>query len=218
MCISLDQQTIKELFTNKKADFLIPDYQRPYAWDENECQTLWDDIFAFAFPNDNYSEFDSENDEYFLGPIVTFKNDDNKQEIIDGQQRLTTLMLLLRAFYSYFGNMQDENSIKTAEAIGKCIWKTDEFGTANKNKLKIDSEVSSDDDKEQFFKEYRFPMDDLFVTEEMKDLLSRVADLAAQASDEVYDDDDDNGTYGILSLCDQLYEKINRYLERDSDD
>lgn len=59
-------------------------------------------------------------------------------------------MLLLRAFYSYFGNMQDENSIKTAEAIGKCIWKTDEFGTANKNKLKIDSEVSTDDDKEQF--------------------------------------------------------------------
>lgn len=148
--LNIDQQTIKELFTNKKADFLIPDYQRPYAWDENECQTLWDDIFAFAFPNDNYSEFDSENDEYFLGPIVTFKNDDNKQEIIDGQQRLTTLMLLLRAFYSYFGNMQDENSKKTAEAIGKCIWKTDEFGTANKNKLKIDSEVSTDDDKEQF--------------------------------------------------------------------
>lgn len=148
--LNIDQQTIKELFTNKKADFLIPDYQRPYAWDENECQTLWDDIFAFAFPNDNYSEFDSENDEYFLGPIVTFKNDDNKQEIIDGQQRLTTLMLLLRAFYSYFGNMQDENSKKTAESIGKCIWKTDEFGTANKNKLKIDSEVSTDDDKEQF--------------------------------------------------------------------
>ena len=148
--LNIDQQTIKELFTNKKADFLIPDYQRPYAWDENECQTLWDDIFAFAFPNDNYSEFDSENDEYFLGPIVTFKNDNNKQEIIDGQQRLTTLMLLLRAFYSYFGNMQDENSKKTAEAIGKCIWKTDEFGTANKNKLKIDSEVSTDDDKEQF--------------------------------------------------------------------
>ena len=148
--LNIDQQTIKELFTNKKADFLIPDYQRPYAWDENECQTLWDDIFTFAFPNDNYSEFDSENDEYFLGPIVTFKNDDSKQEIIDGQQRLTTLMLLLRAFYSYFGNMQDENSLKTAEAIGKCIWKTDEFGTANKNKLKIDSEVSTDDDKEEF--------------------------------------------------------------------
>ena len=148
--LNIDQQTIRELFSNKKADFLIPDYQRPYAWDYNECQTLWDDIFAFAFPNNNYMEFDSENDEYFLGPIVTFKNEEGKQEIIDGQQRLTTLMLLLRAFYSFFGNMKDENSIKTAEAIGRCIWKTDEFGTANKDKLKIDSEVSTDDDKEQF--------------------------------------------------------------------
>ncbi len=47
--LNIDQQTIKELFTNKKADFLIPDYQRPYAWDENECQTLWDDILHLHF-------------------------------------------------------------------------------------------------------------------------------------------------------------------------
>jgi len=148
--LNIDQQTIKELFTNKKSDFLIPDYQRPYAWNDTECQTLWEDIFSFAFPDNDYSKFDSENDEYFLGPIVTFKNENNKLEIIDGQQRLTTLMLLLRAFYSFFGNMKDNNSVKTAEDISKCIWKTDEFGTPNKNDLKIDSEVSSDDDKDEF--------------------------------------------------------------------
>ena len=148
--LNIDQQTIKELFTNKRADFLIPDYQRPYAWDISECQTLWDDIFLFAIPEDDFSKFDPEGDEYFLGPIVTFKNDANKLEIIDGQQRLTTLMLLLRAFYSFFGNMKDNNSKKTAEDISKCIWKTDEFGTPDKNKLKIDSEVTSDDDKHEF--------------------------------------------------------------------
>ena len=148
--LNIDQQTIKELFTNKRADFLIPDYQRPYAWDISECQTLWDDIFLFAIPEDDFSKFDPEGDEYFLGPIVTFKNDANKLEIIDGQQRLTTLMLLLRAFYSFFGNMKDNNSKKTAEDISKCIWKTDEFGTQDKNKLKIDSEVTSDDDKHEF--------------------------------------------------------------------
>lgn len=38
-------------------------------------------------------------------------------EVIDGQQRLTTLMLLLRAFYSMFDNMQDAQSIKTRENI-----------------------------------------------------------------------------------------------------
>lgn len=97
--LNVDQKTIKDLFQDKKSDFLIPDYQRPYAWGETECQTLWDDIFSFAIPDDGRTEFDS-NSEYFLGPIVTFKNDDAKMEVIDGQQRLTTLMLLLRAFYS----------------------------------------------------------------------------------------------------------------------
>lgn len=101
--LNIDQSSIKKLFEDKKSDFLIPDYQRPYAWTDVECQTLWDDIFEFAFPNENYDNFNSE-EEYYLGPIVTFKNDDNKKEIIDGQQRLTTLMLLLRAFYSKFGN------------------------------------------------------------------------------------------------------------------
>lgn len=147
--LNVDQKTIKDLFQDKKADFLIPDYQRPYAWGENECQTLWDDIFAFAIPNNNSEAFDS-NSEYFLGPIVTFVNEDKKQEIIDGQQRLTTLMLLLRAFYTKFGNMQDKASIATKQNIEKCLWKTDEFGEADKNELKIDSEVATDNDKEEF--------------------------------------------------------------------
>ena len=147
--LNIDQQTIFQLFSDKKSDFLIPDYQRPYAWGENECETLWNDIFAFALPDNDCSKFDS-NDEYFLGPIVTFRNQEKKLEIIDGQQRLTTLMLLLRAFYSKFGSMKDSNSVSTAENIAKCIWKTDEFGKPNKDKLKIDSDVSSDKDKDEF--------------------------------------------------------------------
>ena len=148
--LNIDQKTISQLFADKKSDFLIPDYQRPYAWEDTECQTLWEDIFTFAFPDNDYSKFNSDNDEYFLGPIVTFKNDSGKMEIIDGQQRLTTLMLLLRAFYEKYGNMKDENSIKTRERLEKCIWKTDEFGTPNKDALKINSEVATDNDKDEF--------------------------------------------------------------------
>ena len=83
--LNVDQKTILELFRDKKAKFLIPDYQRPYAWTEDECQTLWEDIFAFAFPDNNCDNFDSENDEYFLGPIVIFKNERGQLEVIDGQ-------------------------------------------------------------------------------------------------------------------------------------
>jgi uncharacterized protein with ParB-like and HNH nuclease domain len=147
--LNVDQKTIFELFSDKKADFLIPDYQRPYAWGEDQCQTLWDDIFQFSFPDNNYEAFD-ENEEYFLGSIVTFKNEKGKSEVIDGQQRLTTLMLILRAFYDKFANMQDKNSKLTRDRIEKCIWKTDTFGTADKNILKIDSEVATDNDKGEF--------------------------------------------------------------------
>ena len=147
--LNVDQKTIWLLFSDKKADFLIPDYQRPYAWEEEQCQTLWDDIFAFAFPDNNSDKFNSD-DEYFLGSIVIFENDKGKKEVIDGQQRLTTLMLLLRAFYAKFGNMKDENSIWTSERIAQCIWKTNEFGQPNLDELKINSEVATDNDKEEF--------------------------------------------------------------------
>lgn len=168
--LNIDQQTIKELFENKKSDFLIPDYQRPYAWGEDECQTLWDDIFSFAFPDGNKDNFDSDNDEYFLGPIVTFKNEKNgKQEIIDGQQRLTTLMILLRAFYARLSKMNDENTVKTKEIIASCIWKVDEFDNPDKNRLKIDSEVSTDEDKEEF-------ISILKKGEATKDMKSKYAD------------------------------------------
>lgn len=148
--LNVDQKTIFELFSDRKADFLIPDYQRPYSWGKDECETLWKDVFDFAFPDRDYTKFDNERDEYFLGPIVTFRNIEGKVEVIDGQQRLTTLMLLLRAFYEKFGNMNDENSRRTQENLGKCIWKTDELGNLDSNRLKIDSRVVSDEDRKEF--------------------------------------------------------------------
>ena len=147
--LNVDQKTIILLLSDKKSDFLIPDYQRPYAWKETQCQTLWYDLVSFAFPDNNSDKFDI-NDEYFLGSIVTFENEDKKKEVIDGQQRLTTLMLLLRAFYDKFGNMQDENSLKIKNRISQCLWKTNEFGDADLDVLKITSEVAMDDDKNEF--------------------------------------------------------------------
>ena len=149
--LNVDQKTIFDLLSDKRSDFLIPDYQRPYAWDDDQCQTLWDDIFTFAFPNNDYSQFDT-NDEYFLGSIVTFRNENGKLEVIDGQQRLTTLMLLLRAFYDKFTKMEDSNSVETRKNIERCIWRphpTELYGV-DKDTLKINSEVATDNDKEEF--------------------------------------------------------------------
>lgn len=147
--LNVDQKSIYDLLSDRKADYIIPDYQRPYAWDEDNCQTLWDDIFSFAIPDNDATKFDT-NDEYFLGSIVTFENDKRQQEVIDGQQRLTTFMLLLRAFYDRFTQMQDQDSKDFSERIASCIWKTNEIGKPDKEHLKIDSIVATDKDKEEF--------------------------------------------------------------------
>lgn len=147
--LTVDQKNVKGLFQDSKASFLIPDYQRPYAWGEVECKTLWEDLFTFSFPNDDCDQFNEE-DEYFLGPIVTFKNDNKKLEIIDGQQRLTTLMLLLRAFYNKLSKMKGPNSQAMKQDIEKCLWRANNFGQYQKDDLKIASEVATDNDKEEF--------------------------------------------------------------------
>lgn len=152
--ISANKENIERLLSNKKVSFLIPDYQRPYAWTETECNTLWNDLYEFAIPEGNADNFNSEKDEYFLGPIVACENSDKKLfEIIDGQQRLTTILLLLRAFYTKFelNSMKDKKSLTIKTKIESCIWKTDELGELiSKDRIKRESEVATDNDKEQF--------------------------------------------------------------------
>ena len=145
-----EKKMILGLFSEKGADFLIPDYQRAYAWKKEECQKLWEDLYGFAFPGDKCEDFD-EKGEYFMGPMVTFRNEEDAFEVIDGQQRLTTLLLLLRAFYEKIGKMQqDKPTALLMDDLAKCIWKTTGLGEPDKERLKIDSKVAADDDKKEF--------------------------------------------------------------------
>ena len=145
--IHTETRTVQQLFTDDKNHFLIPDYQRAYSWTETECQTLWNDFYDFAFPGGDQTAFDNERDEYFLGVIVTFCNEHGQDEIIDGQQRLTSLLLLMRAFYRELGGDRGIRS-KRIESLGECIWRTDELGELNKSSLKITSEILQRDDNE----------------------------------------------------------------------
>ena len=138
--LSISKRNVYEIFSKKGTSFLIPDYQRPYSWEREHCETLWEDLKNFAITNNK--NFDDDKDEYFLGTIVTFKNDYEQNEVIDGQQRLITLLLLLRAFYEGFG----ENPNRTYSRISECIWHLDKDDNPDKSKLKISSEVATDED------------------------------------------------------------------------
>lgn len=144
--LNISRKNVYSIFSEHGVNFLMPDYQRPYSWGRDECETLWEDLKNFAFPDDR--TFNDNNDEYFLGTIVTFKNDYQQNEVIDGQQRLVTLLLLLRAFYEAFGEMRN----RTYARISECIWQMDENDNPDIENLKINSEVATDDDLAEFKK------------------------------------------------------------------
>ncbi|MGB3227087.1 MAG: DUF262 domain-containing HNH endonuclease family protein [Saprospiraceae bacterium] len=73
----------------KSSNFVIPEYQRAYSWDITQCDKLWQDIEAFIDS--------SASDPYFFGTIIVDCSDPNKFNLIDGQQRTTTFLLLLKA-------------------------------------------------------------------------------------------------------------------------
>ena len=149
--LNAEQKTISQILNDpNRAKFLIPDYQRPYSWEREQCETLWDDILSFAFPIDH--AFNASNDRYFLGTILTFQNDYYENEVIDGQQRLITFLLMLRAFYAAFEDIDCKNKENILASIGKCIWNGDEFGNVDKTSLKLKSEVASDEDIAEFKK------------------------------------------------------------------
>lgn len=94
---------VKAIFNNK---YLIPIYQRNYAWGKDEIVTLLDDI-------------SSNNNEYFIGSLVV-REKDGVFEVIDGQQRLTTLFLILRYLkYDIKGELKFEARQKSNETLEK---------------------------------------------------------------------------------------------------
>lgn len=127
--------------------FIIPDYQRPYKWNIEKCETLWNDI-------ENFTNTEAkEGADYFLGTIVSYLNEDKDQEIIDGQQRITSFFLLLRAFFRKLEDMpQDDQVLGLITKVAPCIWDTDKFSgkVVDSSKIHIQSLVATEEDNETF--------------------------------------------------------------------
>lgn len=74
--------------------FRIPDYQRPYSWTTEQARELFEDLYGCVSANSGPV---ASMPAYFLGSIVLIKGDAPAADVVDGQQRLTTLTLLLSA-------------------------------------------------------------------------------------------------------------------------
>lgn len=148
--IEVNKQSVEALLgSGKSKPFVIPEYQRPYAWTDEQVETLFEDLWEFTTTIGGTENESS----YFLGSVVSYENEDGEQEIIDGQQRITSLFLLLRAIYTKL--TQTLSSERTAEAnnfiskIEPTIWRTNKLtGTVDYKDVLLTSRVVNNDGNE----------------------------------------------------------------------
>jgi len=154
--ITAEQKCIKDLF-NKDEEFIIPSYQRPYSWEEDNCSRLLEDIKS------SYNNFLNEG--YFLGNIILAKNSSQKNiyEVIDGQQRLITLSLFLKVLYKF----DEEN-----DYLRDAIWIVDRRDKGKK-KPRIVSKIFENNDGQKlkiFFEMSSEELDNKLNNNKKKDL------------------------------------------------
>ena len=98
MAMNASAQSLIGLITNASLRFVVPVYQRPYSWDEEHCEQLWDDVLSVGKRPD---------DRHFTGSVVWVQDGVMSAKgitprlLIDGQQRVTTVTLLLVALAEY---------------------------------------------------------------------------------------------------------------------
>ncbi len=106
-----EEKILDELFGNN-ITYIIPEYQRPYSWDcigksdkNNQVNVMWDDLIDF------YERKTA--DIYFMGSMVVIGDSSTRTyEVVDGQQRLTTLTILLTAIKCFLNEIQEKKNIK----------------------------------------------------------------------------------------------------------
>ena len=148
--LHVSKKSISKLLSEmQNRKFIIPDFQRPYKWNVEKCETLWNDIEDFTVTDAKIGS------DYFLGTIVSYINDDKNQEIIDGQQRITSFFLLLRAFFRKLEVMvEDDDVAGLKNQLAPCIWDINPISqkVSDKTKIHIESLVATEEDNVTFHK------------------------------------------------------------------
>ena len=102
----IEQKSVRDII-DKKINFNVPAYQRGYRWDKINVTDLLDDLLEFM-QDGSSGKF------YCLQPLVVKKIGANQYNVIDGQQRLTTIFIILKYLEKL---LEDENDIKEIYTI-----------------------------------------------------------------------------------------------------
>ena len=108
--LSFDAELLSVYKLFKNDAYLIPAYQRDYAWDNEQWNQLWEDLSG-------YEEAHSE--DHFLGPLIVTPDESKADfyEVIDGQQRLTTLQMIICLIRDRWVDLGDESTNQMGDVV-----------------------------------------------------------------------------------------------------
>ncbi|MBR3256329.1 DUF262 domain-containing protein [Candidatus Saccharibacteria bacterium] len=107
-------ENIRRLFSGSEGIFVIPRYQRQYSWGNEELDDLWND-FLDAYHSPKQSD-------YFLGSVVVVSGK-GRLSVVDGQQRITTLMIMLNVLHKTFPNINSRKDEEDTEYVNTALLK-----------------------------------------------------------------------------------------------
>lgn len=142
--------TFRQLMGNGLS-YKVPPFQRDYSWTENEWDDLWRDILGL-FEDDGESA-------HYMGYLVLQSSDSKKFSIIDGQQRLTTISVMILAGLSHFRNMVEsgldaENNTRRKEQLqNSYIGYLDPVSLVPRSKLELNRHNN------RFYQTYLVPLE-----------------------------------------------------------
>lgn len=202
---------ISEYLTLGKNDkFVIPEYQRGYSWTLTQCDKLWQDV-------ENFTNSDA-NEPYFFGTVIVDCSNDNQYSLIDGQQRTTTFLILLKALLIRLQEVlkvfrRDESSEDLEESLKEYRNKV----------IAILYKAEESDDRNKILKNWELVKDYVFlenksINEPYKSDLHNILaakdyDEAANSVTTLYKKKKDNKYTSFFKNFKFFYEKLSDYSE-----
>ena len=141
--LNSENNTFRKLFGNGLS-YIVPTFQRDYSWEEEQWEELWEDLEIA----------NRENSSHYMGYLVLRTNNDKSFYIIDGQQRLTTIGIIILAVLKKLqclidnNNEQDENKQRFNLIRNTYIGLQDPVSLSTKNKLTLNR------NNDGYFKQY----------------------------------------------------------------
>lgn len=105
--------------------FKVPVYQRPYSWENEQVKTLFDDIWDSYYIYKTLSDEKKQKENLYIGNIIIHKQAHEIYDIIDGQQRITTLSIFLLCLYSVINRLRCDANHGILRTIRDVLWKLD---------------------------------------------------------------------------------------------